>query len=102
VRVVKEAARLSVSILQDYLNSSVRTIAGGKIDPRDADAIDGRVTAALAQDLVASGLTSAVSAQVDRNNNVLSSSQLNFKVRVQPLGYATLIDIDLSLSAQVA
>jgi len=102
VRVVKESARLAVSILQDYLNSSVRTIAGGKIDPRDADAIDGRATAALAQDLVASGLASAVSAQVDRNANVLSTSTLSFKVRVQPLGYATTIDIDLSLSAQVA
>lgn len=102
VRVVKEAARLAVSIMQEYINSAVRTITGGKIDPRDADAIDGRVSAALRQDLVATGLASAVSAQVDRTNNVLSTSTLNFKVRVQPLGYATTIDIDLSLSATVA
>ena len=52
--------------------------------------------------LVATGLASAVSAQVDRTNSVLSTSTLNFKVRVQPLGYATTIDIDLSLSATVA
>lgn len=102
IRVVKEAARLAVAVMQEFINDSVRTISGGRIDPRDADAADGYVTAALKQDLVATGLASAVSAQVDRTNNVLSTSTLNFKVRVQPLGYATAIDIDLSLSATVA
>jgi hypothetical protein len=98
VRLVKEAARLAVSVTQEYINDNVRTITGGKIDPRDADAIDAYVTAALVRDLVAAGLASAASSAVDRNNNVVSTSQLNFKVRVRPLGYATTLDIDLSLS----
>ena len=98
VRLVKEAARLAVAVTQEYINDNVRTITGGKLDPRDADAIDAYVTAALVRDLVATGLASAVSSAVDRTNNVVSTSQLNFKVRVRPLGYATLIDIDLSLS----
>ena len=98
VRLVKEAARLAVAVTQEYINDNVRTITGGKLDPRDADAIDAYVTAALVRDLVTNGLASAASSAVDRTNNVVSTSQLNFKVRVRPLGYATLIDIDLSLS----
>lgn len=98
VRLVKEAARLAVAIMQEYIGENVRTITGGLIDPRDADAIDGYVTAALKRDLVDSGLASFVSCQVDRTNNVVSTSTLNFKVRVRPLGYATTLDIDLSLS----
>lgn len=98
VRLVKEAARLAVAITQEYINDNVRTITGGKLDPRDADAIDAYVTAALVRDLVTSGLASAASSTVDRTNNVVSTSQLNFKVRVRPLGYATTLDIDLSLS----
>jgi len=98
VRLVKEAARLAVAVTQEYINDNVRTISNGRIDPRDADAIDAYVTAALVRDLVTNGLASAASSAVDRTNNVVSTSQLNFKVRVRPLGYANLIDIDLSLS----
>lgn len=98
VRLVKEAARLAVAVTQEYINDNVRTITGGRLDPRDADAIDAYVTAALVRDLVTNGLASAASSAVDRTNNVVSTSQLNFKVRVRPLGYATTLDIDLSLS----
>lgn len=98
VRLVKEAARLAVSVMQEFINDNVRTITGGKIDPRDADAADAYVGDRLRLDLVESGLASAVTVQVDRTNNVVATSQLNFKVRVRPLGYATLIDIDLALS----
>lgn len=98
VRLVKEAARLSVSVMQEFINDNVRTITGGLIDPRDADAADAYVGDRLRLDLVESGLASAVTVQVDRTNNVVATSQLNFKVRVRPLGYATLIDIDLALS----
>lgn len=98
VRIVKEAARLSVSVMQEFINDNVRTITGGLIDPRDADAADAYVGDRLRLDLVESGLASAVTVQVDRTNNVVATSQLNFKVRVRPLGYATLIDIDLALS----
>ena len=98
VRLVKEAARLAVSVTQEYINDNVRTITGGKLDTRDAAAIDAYVTAALVRDLVTNGLASAASSAVDRTNNVVSTSQLNFKVRVRPLGYATTLDIDLSLS----
>ncbi len=98
VRLVKEAARLSVGIIQEYLGENVRTIVGGLIDPRDADAIDGYVTAGLKRDLVDSGMASAASSQVTRTNNIVSTSTLQFKVRVRPLGYATTITIDLSLS----
>lgn len=98
IRLVKEAARLAVSVMQEFINDNVRTITGGRIDPRDADAADAYVTDRLRLDLVEAGLASSVTAQVDRTNNVVSTSQLNFKVRVRPLGYATLIDIDLALS----
>jgi hypothetical protein len=98
VRLVKEAARLSVSVMQEFINDNVRTITGGLIDPRDADAADAYVGDRLRLDLVESGLASAVTVQVDRTNNVVATSQLNFKVRVRPLGYAALIDIDLALS----
>ena len=98
IRVVKEAARVANLAAGEYLNDNVRTVTGGLLDPRDADAIDAYVTAALVRDLVTNGLASAASSAVDRTNNVVSTSQLNFKVRVRPLGYATTLDIDLSLS----
>lgn len=100
IRVVKEAARIANLAATEFLNDNVRTITGGLLDPRDADAIDAYVTQQMVAGMVNTGYASAASAQVNRTDNILSTSDLRFKVRVRPLGYATTIELSIGLSAE--
>lgn len=100
VRVMCLASRATQTILTEYVNDNVRTISGGRIDPRDADAIDAYVSAKLAATLT--NRVSGISAAVTRTNNVASTRTLLVKLRVQPLGYATTITFDISFTLNLA
>lgn len=83
----------------NYLNSSVVvSTTTGQIVETDAGTIesyiDGQCRAVLTQPGFASGLTIAV----NRNNNILSSGQLQITGRVVPLGYARAITGDLGFT----
>lgn len=100
VRVVKEAARVATIAAGEFLSDNVRTITGGKIDPRDADAIDAYVTAQMVTAMVNTGYASSASAQVNRTDNLVSTQDLRFTVRVRPLGYAGTIELNIGLTSE--
>lgn len=107
-RVMDAATTTAYIALLPYLSSSVRTIAGGKIDPRDAGSWEAKVYDALRTVLLdpdnaqgTQGHVSALDVAIDRNNNVLASGTVKVKVAIQPLGYAKYIVNELSFSANV-
>ncbi len=100
VRVMCLASRATQTILTEFVNDNVRTISGGRIDPRDAKAIEEYVASKLAATL--SNRASAVAATVNRTDNIASTRTLRVKVRLQPLGYATAITFDISFALNLA
>ena len=100
IRVMCLASRATQTILTEYVNDNVRTISGGRIDPRDAKAIEEYVASKLAATL--GNRASAVAATVNRTDNIASTRTLRVKVRLQPLGYATAISFDISFALNLA
>jgi hypothetical protein len=107
-RVMDAATSTAYVSLLPFLSSSVRTISGGAIDPRDAGAWEAKVYDSLRTVLLdpdnaqgTQGHVSALDADIDRRNNVLTSGVVKVKVAIQPLGYAKFIVNELSFSANV-
>ena len=99
-RVMDLASRTVDDAMQNFINSTVRTIAGGVIDPRDASKIESDVRRSLRGALKspknAEGTPGHVSScvfTIDRTNNVLSTSKLLATLSIQPLGIAEFITI---------
>lgn len=95
-RVLNQAAYLGYAALVLYLNSSVRVLAGGTIDPRDANAIQNNVTTKILAGLA--GQVTSVSVLVDTAHNILTDGELPVDVGVTPLGYAKQIAATLGFT----
>lgn len=107
-RVMDVATVTTYQALLPFLSSSVRTIAGGKIDPRDAVVWESKVKDALRSVLLdpdnaqgTPGHVSALDCSVDKTTNVLVSGTVKVKIAIRPLGYAKTITTELSFSANV-
>ena len=108
-RVIDKACRLARKALTRFLNADLRTnpsgstvIAGlpgapGTIDERDARRIESSVLATLNDGLIATGNASSAQVQLSRVDNLLSTSTLRAKIRVQPKAYAELIEAEIAL-----
>lgn len=97
-RVLDKACKVARSALLFYLNDSLRLqtdddTTPGAIDELEARSIEADVNSQLAAAL--SGHVSKAYIQVDRTHNITSDSKVPVKVRVQPLGYAKEIDVDI-------
>lgn len=107
-RVMDVATLTCYQSLLPFLSSSVRTLASGAIDPRDADRWEKKAKDALRTVLLdpdneqgTQGLVSALDVKVDRVANVLTSNTVKVKVAIRPLAYAKTIVNELSFSANV-
>lgn len=100
VRVITEGSRIGLDALQEFLNDDVRTITGGKIDPRDADAIEAFVTSKLEEGLVATGYADFVSVSVARATNVLSTRNISAALRIRPHGYTETITATIGFTTE--
>jgi hypothetical protein len=85
-----------------FLNADVRIdLATGYIDERDAQKIDGIVTAKLEAALISEQEASAVSSAVSRTDNLLSSSIANAEVSIIPKAYLKSISVTLGFANPV-
>jgi len=91
-RVMDAACNAGLTALLQFLNSSVRVNADGTIYEQDARTIENTVQAAIAAVTTQVGQASAVSVQVSRTQNILSTSTLAVTIGITPLGYAKQID----------
>lgn len=101
-RVMDRACKVARNALLTYLNSSlVLQDATGKnpgaVDERQARAIEADVNAQLAAALT--GHVTKAYVLVDRTHSVSADATLPVSVRVQPLGYARFITVDIGFTA---
>jgi Protein of unknown function (DUF2586) len=86
------------AILLTELNASVRIdLKTGYIDPRDAQRIESKVLSAIKAAVVATGDSSGAYFTVNRQTNLLSTSEEATSTRVVPLAYLKTIDNDVGL-----
>lgn len=107
-RVLDKACRLTRTAALQWLNRDLRinpststVLAGlpgapGTIDERDARRIEAAIESTLNAGLLATGNASAVSVQVTRTDNLLSTATLRFKVRVTPKAYAETLEGEIA------
>ena len=100
-QIVDRACEVTYAGMARYLNDNLRTNADGTIDARDAAAIDSDLLGRLEQTLLNPGFVSAIEAKVNRTNNLQTTRTLRCKVRIQPLGYAKDIQVEIGLTSQL-
>jgi hypothetical protein len=97
-RIIDIVATTARAALLQYLNQSVRILQGtGFIDPRDADAIEAKVVAQIKAAIVATGDASSVTFKLNRQINLLSTSDQPTTTRVVPLAYLKHITNDIGM-----
>ena len=119
-RVLDKACRIARASGLQYLDADLRvnkaaidgnTIPSGQpggpgsIDERDAKRIEAVILAALEAALspgADDGDASAVSVQVNRVHNLLTTRELRIRVRVTPKGYARSIAVDIGFQSPTA
>jgi hypothetical protein len=98
-RVMDLACTVARAALVKYLNDSVRLdSATGFILEAEARAIEADVNGQLEDKLVASGQASSSSVTIKRDANIGSTQTMPVTVRVQPLGYAKFITVDIGFA----
>lgn len=90
--VMDKAATAGHDAMLVYLNRAIRTNANGTIKEEVAQQIEREATAKLERAIVNAGHAERVELLVLRTNNVLSTKELKYRVRVLPFGYAEFID----------
>ncbi len=91
-RVMNIAAGTVRAAQLEYLNDDLRVNkTTGLILEEDAKAIEAAILSAMHTTVTQPGLASGVSCQVDRTNNILSTSELKIRYGVIPLGYTKTI-----------
>jgi hypothetical protein len=110
-RITSRAAEVLYPALRSFLNTPVRVLTDGtgKIDPRDAAIIETACTKVLNAALITQtrtdggqGHVSGLSFTVSRENNVLSSGQIQWSLLIVPLAYITSIDGSIFLTDTLA
>lgn len=96
-RVIVEAATQAQNLLTGYVAARLRLAAGGAIDARDAEALDGQMTADFFA--VMAPYCSSASLAVDRAAD-LTGARLPGVIKVRPFGYATEIDFSLGMTRE--
>lgn len=97
VRVVQKACRQVRLAMLPRLSSPVTLAAGGKVDPRDASALESLAGVRLSA-MQSNGEVSSATVRVDTENNVITSRKVRVVIRVRPVGVMREIEVNLSLS----
>lgn len=107
-RVVDIATHTALDALAPYVNGNFRTVAGGKIDPRDAARIDKRVNGALSRALKdpvgddgSRGFVTDVLFSTDISNDILTSSVIQGDVKVVVLANGERFELTVGISKEV-
>lgn len=97
-RIIDIVLTTARAVLLTELNGSVRVdLKTGFIDPRDAQRIESKVLSAIKAAVVATGDASGAYFSMDRQLNILSTSEEKTTTRVVPLAYLKQIDNDVGL-----
>lgn len=96
-RVIDKAAIIAAAVYIEELEGEVEIDADGKIDSLALAALETTIKQQI--NLGMSGQFSQLIVDINPNQNITATETLTVKLRLQPLGYKTFIDVDLGLAA---
>lgn len=99
-RVIDKAQRITVLAFLPFVEDFVRLNPDGTINNTDASYIENVIETALRSKMNAQ--FSDVKVIIDRNANLVNTSNLPLSIQVLPLGYLTWITVNIGLAAQIA
>lgn len=103
-RTVDKAYRVAYATMLEYLNDEIAVTAEGKIVPAVCKGIETALESAVIRQMTREGNLSTdpddpndtgVEAYVDPDQDIVSASRLDVKLRIRPYGYAKYIEVDL-------
>lgn len=96
-RVIDKAAIIAAAVYIEELEGEVEIDAEGKIDSLALAALETTIKQQI--NLGMAGQFSQLIVSINPNQNITATETLTVKLRLQPLGYKTFIDVDLGLAA---
>lgn len=98
VRAIYKARRVAYNVLVNELNEEVPLQADGTIAPAFVKSYEAAIDTAIATTMVSNGELSNAKATLPASQNVLGTNTVSASLKVQPVGYAEYIDVDLSFA----
>lgn len=99
-RVIDKAAVITAAVYIEQLQNEVPVNAAGKIDSLALAALESAITQQI--NIGMAGQFSALIVSINPDQDIINTETLRVKIRIQPLGYTSFIDIDLGLTAPTA
>lgn len=98
--VMDKAIIISYATLVENLLDEVEVTAAGKIHPAIIKGWQGKVENAL-EVMKNAGNLSNLSCYIDENQNILSTGVMNVVIRLQPVGYAKSIEVNIGFTTAI-
>lgn len=96
-RVVDKAAIIAAAVYTEQIEGEIEVDAAGKIATHVVSDLEARIEQQI--DVAMGAQISGVKAIINPDQNIISTSKLTVKLRVQPLGYSSFIDVEIGLTA---
>jgi len=101
VRAIYKARRLAYLTFVEEILDEIPVDAQGKIAPALIKSWEAKIENALTQQMVATGEISGVHADIDPNQDILGTDNVNISLSVLPVGYGRYITIELGFSTSL-
>lgn len=99
--VMDEAVLTAYDVLVDELSDEIPVDATGKIHPAIIKSWQGAIETRITNDMVVTGKISGVAAYIDKDQNVLQTDKISITLKVQPVGYADFIEVNIGFTTNL-
>lgn len=99
-RVIDKAQRVAAAAFLPFVETDIRMEADGTVNASDASYMESVLESALLGAM--SGQVSGVAVEVPLTQDIINTSTIQVKVKVQPLGYLTWIEVTLGLATTIS
>ncbi len=101
-RVIDKAMLIAYNTYVTEIMDEVEVDEDGKLNPGVVKYFEGKIANAINNEMTGNGEISSVTAYVDPNQNILSTSKLVVSLQIVPVGYAKTISVNLGFSNPAA
>ena len=99
--VMDEALIIAYDVLVDELSDEVPITATGQIHPAIVKSWQNKVFTQINGLMVQQGKLSNAEVFIDENQNILQADKLIISIRLQPVGYAKFIEVNIGFTTQI-
>lgn len=99
--VMDEAVLTAYDVLVEELSDEIPVDVDGKIHPAVIKSWQGSIETRIKNDMVVTGKISGVAAFIDKDQNVLQTDKIEITLKVQPVGYADFIEVNIGFTTNL-